>query len=59
LLIDIKNHPAISSEYVKFLAAHASFKEVQVLKKKFEFVKKRVPEIDRDLKWILDKLSKL
>jgi hypothetical protein len=59
MLLEIKNHPSISSEYVKFLAAHATFKEVQGLKKKVESVEKRVPEIDRDLKKLSDKVAKL
>jgi hypothetical protein len=46
MLLEIKNHPSISYEYVKFLAAHATFKEVQGLKKKVESVEKRVPETD-------------
>jgi hypothetical protein len=28
LKIEIENHPSISSEYVKFLASHASFKDM-------------------------------
>jgi hypothetical protein len=48
--LEIKNHPSISSEYVKFLVAHATFKEVQGLKKKFEMVEKRLPELDKEFK---------
>jgi hypothetical protein len=54
LKLKIKNHPSISSEYVKCLAAHAAFKEVQGLKKKFEMVEKRVPELDKELKKLAD-----
>jgi hypothetical protein len=54
LKLNIKNHPAISSEYVKFLADHATFKEVQGLKKKFEMVEKQVPEMDKELKKLAD-----
>jgi hypothetical protein len=52
--LEIKNHPSISSEYVKFLAAHATFKEVQGLKKKFEMVEKRLPELDKEFKKLSD-----
>jgi hypothetical protein len=34
LKFEIKNHPSVSSEHVKFLASHGSFKEVQSMKKK-------------------------
>jgi hypothetical protein len=37
--------PSILSEFVKFLAAHAAFKEVQGLMKKLESFEKHVPEI--------------
>ncbi len=59
MVLEIKNHPSISSEYVKFLAAHATFKEVQGLKKKVELFEKKVPEFDRDLKKLADKVAKL
>jgi hypothetical protein len=42
LKLEIKNHPSVSSEYVKFLASHASFKDVQVLKKRLETMEKEV-----------------
>jgi hypothetical protein len=54
MVLEIKNHPSVSSEYVKFLVAHASFKEVQGLKKRFEFVDKKLPEMERDLKKLAD-----
>jgi hypothetical protein len=38
---EIKNHPSVSSEYVKFLASQASFKDTQSLKKKIELLKKQ------------------
>jgi hypothetical protein len=59
MVLEIKNHPSISSEYVKFLAAHATFKEVQGLKKKVELFEKKVPDFDRDLKKLADKVAKL
>jgi hypothetical protein len=40
LKLKIKNHPSVSSEYVKFLAAHGSLKEVQLLKKRIKAVEK-------------------
>jgi hypothetical protein len=50
LKMKIKNHPSISSEYVKFLASHASFKDAQGLKKKEEGIEKRSSELDKDFK---------
>jgi hypothetical protein len=40
LKFEIKNHPLVSSEYVKFLAVHGSFKEVQTIKKRLDIVEK-------------------
>jgi transcriptional regulator NrdR family protein len=40
LKLEIKNHPSVSLEYVKFLAFHASFKDVQVFKKRLETMEK-------------------
>jgi hypothetical protein len=50
LKLEIKNHPAISSEYVKFLASHASFKDVQGLKKTEEGIDKKIIALDKDMK---------
>jgi hypothetical protein len=50
MVLEIKNHPSVSSEYVKFLAAHATFKDVVGLKKRCDHVEKRIPEIEKDLK---------
>jgi hypothetical protein len=50
LTLEIKNHPSISSEYVKFLAAHATFKEVNVLTKRLESSDKRIPELEKEVK---------
>jgi hypothetical protein len=45
LKLKIKNHPSVSSEYVKFLAAHGLFMEVQVIKKRLKAVKKDIRTI--------------
>jgi hypothetical protein len=45
LRLEIKNHPSVSSEYVKFLASHASFKDVQVIKKRLETIDKEFKTI--------------
>jgi hypothetical protein len=50
LKIEIKNHPSIPLEYVKFLASHASFKDVQGLKKKEEGIEKQISDLDKDFK---------
>jgi hypothetical protein len=54
LKFEIKNHPSISSEYVKFLASHALFKDVQGLKKKEEGVEKKVADPEKDIKKLND-----
>jgi hypothetical protein len=53
MTLEIKNHPSVSSEYVKFLAAHATFKDVVGLKKRCDHVEKRIPEIEKDLKKVV------
>ncbi len=54
LALEIKNHPAISSEYVKFLSAHSAYKEIQVLKKKLETAEKRLTDIEKTFKKLPD-----
>ena len=47
---EIKNHPSISSEYVKFLASHMGYKDVLAVKKKLEAVEKRTSDTDKEVK---------
>jgi hypothetical protein len=54
LALEIKNHPSISSEYVKFLSAHSAYKEIQVLKKKLEAAEKRLTDMEKVFKKLPD-----
>ena len=47
---EIKNHPTVSSEYVKFLATHTAHKELQAIKKRVDMVDKKVPELEKEIK---------
>jgi hypothetical protein len=42
LKLEFKNHPSVSSKDVEFLASHASFKDVQILKKRLETMEKEI-----------------
>jgi hypothetical protein len=48
--LEIKNHPAVSSEYVKFLATHVGFNKAQSIQDSVAEVEKKVQKNNLELK---------
>jgi hypothetical protein len=52
--LEIKNHPAVSSEYVKFLATHVGFNEARSIRDSVTEVDKKVQKIDTEIKRVAE-----
>ena len=52
--MEIKNHPAVSSEYVKFLATHVGFNEARSIRDSVLEVDKRVARLDAEQKKMVE-----
>ena len=52
--LEIKNHPAVSSEYVKFLATHVGFNEARSIRDSVTEVDKKVQRFDAEIKKIAE-----
>jgi HD-GYP domain-containing protein (c-di-GMP phosphodiesterase class II) len=52
--LEIKNHPAVSSEYVKFLATHVGFNEARSIRDSVAEVETKIQKVDVEQKKILE-----
>ena len=52
--LEIKNHSAVSSEYVKFLATHVGFNEARSIRNSVAEVEKKVQRVDAEQKKMLE-----
>ena len=62
ILIGIKNHPAVTSEYVKFLATHSGYGDIAKMKDTMQELKmdiKRNGDIAKAAQAVVDKSNRL
>ncbi len=55
--LEIKNHPAVSSEYVKFLATHVGFNEARSIRVSVAEVEKMVQKADLKIKRMIESVQ--